>query len=233
MNLFGAASALGKEVKIDQERFKVVGVIENTPITRVHSYGDMFIPYTLAKGYGKTKDLTGEFIATLVARDKQSLQAMQQEYEAMMQHVELPDSFASAESHADPYLASFSRMMLGDSDSSGVQRVYVALGLLAFLFMLLPTVNLVNINISRIMERASEIGVRKAFGAPVRLLIIQFVFENMVLTLLSGLLAFVVAWLTLLAINQANIVQHMELAIMEKCSCWACSSPCSLDYSLA
>ena len=40
--------------------------------------------------------------------------------------------------------------------------------ILALLFITLPTVNLVNVNISRILERASEIGVRKAFGAPTR-----------------------------------------------------------------
>ncbi len=52
----------------------------------------------------------------------------------------------------------------------------------ALLFMLLPTVNLVNLNVSRIMERASEIGVRKAFGASSRTLVGQFVVENLVLT---------------------------------------------------
>ena len=52
--------------------------------------------------------------------------------------------------------------------------------------MLLPTLNLVNINISRIMERASEIGVRKAFGASSRTLVGQFVVENIILTLVGG-----------------------------------------------
>ena len=47
-------------------------------------------------------------------------------------------------------------------------------------------VNLVNINISRIMERASEIGVRKAFGAPSRTLVGQFLVENVLLTLIGG-----------------------------------------------
>ena len=57
---------------------------------------------------------------------------------------------------------------------------------LGLLFVLIPTVNLVNINISRIMERASEIGVRKAFGAPARTLVGQFLVENILLTLVGG-----------------------------------------------
>ena len=50
------------------------------------------------------------------------------------------------------------------------------------LFMLLPTINLVNLNLSRILDRASEIGVRKAFGASSRTLVGQFLIENLVLT---------------------------------------------------
>ena len=52
------------------------------------------------------------------------------------------------------------------------------MALVGFLFLLLPTVNLVNLNVSRIMERASEIGVRKSFGASSWTLVGQFVVEN-------------------------------------------------------
>ena len=52
--------------------------------------------------------------------------------------------------------------------------------------MTLPALNLVTLNLSRILERASEIGVRKAFGAPRRMLIGQFIIENVVLTLIGG-----------------------------------------------
>src|SRR4029077_4831994 len=44
---------------------------------------------------------------------------------------------------------------------------------LALLFMALPAVNLINLNVGRIMERAPEIGLRKAAGAPTRVLVGQ------------------------------------------------------------
>ena len=71
--------------------------------------------------------------------------------------------------------------------------------LVMFLFMALPTLNLVNINLSRILERSSEIGVRKAFGASSRTLVGQFVMENVILTLVGGALALVLSWITLTA----------------------------------
>ncbi|AHM63115.1 hypothetical protein D770_24350 [Flammeovirgaceae bacterium 311] len=213
--LFGQASALGKEIKLGDDRFNVVGVIENTPITRVHSYGTLFVPVTLDKKYGIDKSFTGEYMATLVAKDKASVAAMQQEYQALVSQIGNPDpsQYESFSTNADPYLAAFSRMILGDAEESGINTLYIGLFVLSFLFMLLPTVNLMNINISRIMERASEIGVRKAFGASSFALIVQFIVENLVLTLLSGLLAFVVAWVALQAINSASLVAHMVLSI--------------------
>ncbi len=213
--LFGQETALGKEVKIDQDRYKVIGVIENTPITRLHSYGGLILPITLYKGYGKGTDYTGEFVATLVAKDKESVKAMQEEYEAMARQVENPDpaTVAAVHSNADSYLGGFSRMFLGNEGDAGLTKLYTILFGLAFMFMLLPTVNLMNINISRIMERASEIGVRKAFGASSAALILQFVLENLVLTLLCGVLAFIVAWFGLQAINSAGIFQYMVLKL--------------------
>jgi putative ABC transport system permease protein len=59
--------------------------------------------------------------------------------------------------------------------------------------MLLPAANLVNLNMSRIYERASEIGIRKAFGAGNRHLVMQFVFENVLLCLVGGVLGFILA----------------------------------------
>jgi len=44
---------------------------------------------------------------------------------------------------------------------------------ICIIISLLPTLNLVNINTSRILERASEIGVRKAFGASSKTLVLQ------------------------------------------------------------
>jgi putative ABC transport system permease protein len=79
----------------------------------------------------------------------------------------------------------------------------------ALLFITLPTMNLVSINLSRIMERASEIGVRKAFGASSRALVGQFVIENVVLTVIGGTIGFVLTVAALALLNRANPVPYM------------------------
>ena len=72
------------------------------------------------------------------------------------------------------------------------RRLWIVFATLALLFMLLPAVNLVNLNVSRIMERASEIGVRKSFGASSLVLVGQFLVENIALTLMGGAIGLLV-----------------------------------------
>jgi putative ABC transport system permease protein len=83
----------------------------------------------------------------------------------------------------------------------------------AFLFALLPAVNLVNLNTSRIMERASEIGVRKAFGARSRSLVGQFIVENLVLTLTGGALGFVLSWGCLVGLNASGLIPYAQFTM--------------------
>ncbi len=85
--------------------------------------------------------------------------------------------------------------------------VLSALGIAMLLFMLLPMMNLVNINISRILERTSEIGVRRASGLR-SALVRQFIVENLVVTGLGGLLGFLLAVMALGTIAAAGLLPN-------------------------
>jgi len=79
--------------------------------------------------------------------------------------------------------------------------------------MVLPAINLVNLNVSRIMERASEIGVRKAFGAPRRSLVAQFVAENVLLCLMGGAFALVLTWVALQVIAATGVLPYARFGL--------------------
>lgn len=214
--MFGKEPAIGKEVELYKEKYKVVGVVENTSFSRILSYASFYTPYTLSKDNLKEQKFKGSYMASLVAKSSAHRKEVQAEFNAMMREVENPepDRITGIYIHADPYLANFTRQILGDdTDNAGVTQAYMVLGLFLFLFMLLPTINLMNINISRIMERASEIGVRKAFGAPSSSLVWQFVFENVLLTLICGLISVGFAYLALEAINGSGLIPHSRLTI--------------------
>ena len=92
---------------------------------------------------------------------------------------------------------------------------WVLFSLLAF-FILLPTLNLINLNVSRIMDRSSEIGVRKAFGAHQGNILTQFVVENIVQTLIGGLIGLGLALLVINAINTGGALGDSTLRLSPK-----------------
>ena len=93
----------------------------------------------------------------------------------------------------------------------------LVLGGLMLLFMALPALNLVNLNTGRILERSSEIGVRKAFGATSRQLVAQLVMENVLLCLIGGAVGLVLAAGVLWWLEGSGIIPylqvHLDLAV--------------------
>ena len=101
---------------------------------------------------------------------------------------------------------------MDDAEKSLSIMTWVMYALIGFL-ILLPTLNLINLNVGRIMERSSEIGVRKAFGAHQSTILIQFIIENIVQTLLGGLIGFGLAIAAIYLINDTQLMGDVVLKI--------------------
>jgi putative ABC transport system permease protein len=101
----------------------------------------------------------------------------------------------------------------GLPQSCGSGALMAGIAGLMILFMLLPAMNLVNMNVSRIFERSSEIGVRRAFGASRSNLVGQFVVENVILTLIGGVIAVILSAIVLDALNGSGVMPYAHFAI--------------------
>lgn len=219
---FGDASAVGKFFETDNVKYRVCGVVKDVPITLIFSYGNVYLPYTLSKTGRNDTGFQGMYTAIILARSKGDLPAIQDEYQQVIARISLKgEEFNQFYSYADTYLASFTRILLGKEQNSGIGKFILTVGLFALFFMLLPTLNLININISRIMERSSEIGVRKAFGASSKTLVYQFIIENIILTLIGGLLGLLLSTIVILVLNSSQLIPHMYLAINFTVLGWA------------
>ncbi|MDB5261087.1 MAG: hypothetical protein JWQ14_368 [Adhaeribacter sp.] len=208
-----AADAVGKTIIVDGERYRVAGVVENVPFTRLNSFSDVWVPLSLANINKGDTGLGGEYMSIILAKSAADIPKIKAEYQQIVKKVKIPDpdNWDKFYSFADSVLEVLTRQILGNANNSGLTKFYSVLFLVTFLFMLMPTINLVNINISRIMERSSEIGVRKAFGASSRTLIGQFLVENIFLTLLGGVLGFIFSEIMLRLISNSGILPYAQL----------------------
>jgi putative ABC transport system permease protein len=216
---FGDQPALGRSIEIDGQTFRISGVVENVPFLRQIPFADIWAPISTIKNDSYRKELMGEFHAIYLARSAADFPTIQEEFRARLAKVEFPDpkKWSSISGHMDTYFEATARELFGqrddESDSNPSGRLLAAIVIIAVLFMLLPTINLININVSRIMERASEIGVRKAFGASSLDLVGQFIVENISLTLLGGAIGFVLSRFVLRSISESGWFPYAEFTL--------------------
>ena len=151
--------------------------------------------------------------------------AIHEEFNSRLLRVELPDpkQYQTIVAPFETRFEAFARMMPTGDRKNPERQVWKLVGFLtalALLFVLIPTVNLVNINVSRIMERASEIGVRKAFGAPGRTLVGQFLIENILLTLVGGLVGFALSMILLRALEGSGVFTYARFTLNPRVFAW-------------
>jgi putative ABC transport system permease protein len=191
------------------------------PIFRLLSTGDIYVPVTTAKTDEYRRRIRGGFLAMFLLKDASFAESVQQEFKARLGKVDLPADFKRVLAVPESVFGTFARLLVGDFETEdAAARLLAILLTMATLFMVLPAVNLVNLNVSRALERASEIGVRRAFGASGRDLLLQFLFENVVISVVGGVLALVAAAFVLAALNGASLVPYAHFALNLRIAAW-------------
>lgn len=216
----------GKYIELDNVNYRVSGVVKGIPRSNRNFYSEIYLPYSVSKSFSKLAGKAGQlkvsaqdrfmgpYGAVLLAKSEADVPAMRAEFEQMLKKAFKPDTeYDKLFIHADTVLEGLARNIFGNEDETGIGRMLTFTVLIVLLFLLLPTINLVNINITRIMERSSEIGVRKAFGASSRTLVYQFLIENIILTLLGGFIGVVFSVIAIYIFNQADILPDLNLSL--------------------
>jgi putative ABC transport system permease protein len=219
---FGSTAAAGRTIEADNQQFRVVGVVEDVSFLRDVPFAEIWAPYTTEKTRDDPRMLMGDFQAIVLASPGARLDEIRGEFNARLTRInpsEFPPGghYTTLVAPFETKFNAFARQMgefadLTDPDPQG-WRVIMAFSALGLMFVLLPTINLVNINVSRIMERASEIGIRKAFGASSRTLVGQFIVENVMLTLAGGVVGFVLSGVVLNALNRSGGFPYAQLTL--------------------
>jgi putative ABC transport system permease protein len=205
-------SVTGKYMEAGNEQYRICGVVKNVPITAYMLYSDIYLPYTISKTDYNRQSYRGDYFGILLAASKSDVPKMQKEFEQMVRRLPMSSKeYDQINSYADTFITGYVRT--GNETTSGVAIALAAIAIFTLLVMLLPTLNLVNINITRIMERSSEIGVRKAFGASSKTLVYQFIVENLILTVLGGLIGVILSFVIIQILNSANLIPHLELSL--------------------
>ncbi len=212
--------AIGKTIRADGQAFTVVGVVSDVPFTRRLAYAHVWVPISTSKSTAYKENLLGDFQGIVLAKSRADFSEIKREFAHRLTTVQLPDpeSYDSLASGAYTQFEQLAHEITGTSSDDDVSRAPVRrltaiLVLMAAGFMVLPSLNLINLSLSRILERSSEIGVRKAFGASSWTLVGQFLIENVVLTLVGGALGFVLSVVVLRIVTDSGLIPYADLRV--------------------
>jgi putative ABC transport system permease protein len=216
--LFPGLTYLGQKFSAGGQIFTVVGVVQDE--MHVNAFSDIWVPVTAQPSSDYKKNLFGGFSVMLMAHSPEELPALKQEilHAATTVQYDDPTRFNITRFWGDSKLQLFSRVLLSSqSEDGGAPKLLAGISVLMLLFMAIPALNLINLNVGRIMERSSEIGVRKAFGATSRQLVAQLVLENVLLCLIGGAIGLVVAAGVLWWLEGSGLIPylqvHLDLAV--------------------
>ncbi len=175
--LFGSDPAIRREVKIGDERFLVVGVMEQKGSLHGTNYDELiFIPVTTAM-----RRFTGDDKLTytiLHVPDRGEMEAITKQVHSLLiqRHDGVDDIriFNQGE-----FLIAMDRTLW---------TFRIVLGGVAFVALLVGGIGIMNIMLVTVTERTREIGLRKAIGATRADILRQFLVESVAISLVGGLI---------------------------------------------
>ncbi|HMR89408.1 MAG TPA: ABC transporter permease [Saprospiraceae bacterium] len=219
LKYFGSMNGIiGKQMLVDGKNFTVKGVIEKAKMVNLAINGQLFVPNSILPEDVYETGYFGNYMAVFLAKNG-NIDAVKDEIKDIVSRVPFLDpsrtnGIAYNQIEAMPYTFKESvakeTLYMDDASESLFYLRWIVFALIG-IFILVPTLNLINLNMSRIMDRSTEIGVRKAFGADSKGILIQFIFENIILTIIGGLLGMIFTIFLIRLSNNLNLLGELVL----------------------
>jgi len=189
-DLFGGTSGLvGESVRINDQPFKVIGVLEEQGGTGFGSADNqVLVPLSTAQSRLLRRSTAGQVDLIYVqATDSESVESAIEEVSQILraQHISTlgVDDFEI-----------FSTQSVLETAASITDTFTLFLGGIAGISLLVGGIGIMNIMMVSVIERTKEIGLRKAMGARKKDILSQFLIEALVLSVVGGLVGILIGW---------------------------------------
>lgn len=183
--LYGKSDVVGEKVSLNGRSFLIVGVLaEDTSMMNAMG-GSLIIytPYTVVMRMSDSITSVTSFYAS--SADPDSMDAAEEALTDMMMGRFKQDEEA---------FSIFNQSTLMDTMSSITDMLSYLLGGIAAISLLVGGIGIMNIMLVSVTERTREIGIRKAIGAGRSSIMMQFLIEALVVSLMGCIIGIIFSW---------------------------------------
>jgi putative ABC transport system permease protein len=203
-DLFGSEDPIGKTIRINKVNFKVIGVLEPKGSTGFMNPDEVILVPLLVM----QKILTGSEYLSQIAVQAESSDLIESLKEEITQAL-LKEHKVSAD---NPDFSVIASQEFLNTFNSLINTMTIFLASIAAISLVVGGIGIMNMMLTSVTERTKEIGLRKAIGAKKREILIQFLIESVILTLIGGIFGIILGSLISIGVSKfANITSEVSL----------------------
>jgi len=194
-SLYGdrAFNPVGQEVRINQVTFTVTGVMSQRGGTFISEDNVVFIPITTAQSrLASVRTRDGGFQVSTIFVEVETQEDINSARQEIVAYLDDAHDIVFADER-DYAISSDAGLVATINTITGVLTIF--LGMIAAISLLVGGIGIMNIMLVSVTERTREIGLRKAVGAQSGDILLQFLLESVVLSLIGGVLGIGVAYI--------------------------------------
>ena len=184
-NLFGSENPVGKDIRVKNIPFKIIGVLESKGNSSMGEDQDdvVYIPYTTAMERVQGVDYLR--MVYVSANDDNGINRLQADIENLLRvRHNIKDSNLD-----DFNIRNMQSIMETMQQTTSTLTLF--LGAVAAISLVVGGIGIMNIMLVSVTERTREIGIRKALGATYNVIVTQFLIEAVVISLMGGIIGII------------------------------------------
>ena len=181
-NLFGGSNPVGQNIRINNQPFKIIGVLKKKGQSSMGQDQDDVIIVPMTTAQERMLGVNYVHSINVQVSSPDIMDEVQEDIETLLRqrhHI--------AKGQEDDFNVRNLTSLMETMDST-TAMITMLLGAVAGISLLVGGIGIMNIMMVSVTERTREIGIRKALGATFRNIMMQFLIESVVIGIIGGVI---------------------------------------------